>query len=123
MALYLHTGSACAMTDPKIPTWVDYDMHDAAVFDQPNARLTTKVQSTNRVISAEGRGGSITRQDNDDSPDNNTAVTFHMGGGGGGGGSDIEYAVCVCKITFLPSTCGVHVLTQFGATYLGSNDL
>ena len=66
------------MTDPQIPSWVDYDQYDAAIFDLPNTRLG-KVHSSGRM--AEGRGrGQGEGEHSGDSPCDNVPVTFEMGG-------------------------------------------
>ena len=66
------------MADLQIPSWVDYDQYDAAIFDLPNTRLS-KVQSSGRM--GEGRGrGPVKSEHSEDSPNDNLPVTFEMGG-------------------------------------------
>ena len=69
------TGYPSTLGDRQIPTWVDYDGHDAAIFDLPNSRLTAKVQSSNRVTEVSGK---VVGEASDTQSEGNR-VTFYMG--------------------------------------------
>ena len=75
--LPLHTVNQSSMADLQIPSWVDYDKHDAAIFDQPGK--VGKVQSSGRISTDSDGRGQLTREHSEgESP--NPPVTFEMGG-------------------------------------------
>ena len=66
------------MADLQIPSWVDYDQYDAAIFDLPNLRVS-KVRSSGRMVEGRGRD-QVEREHSGESPGDNVPVTFEMGG-------------------------------------------